>query len=71
MARDLVMYFVDQDKKKVSLRLKDVKEDLNQEKIENLMDLVMQKNVFQLSAADLVAKDRAEIVTTSIEEIEF
>lgn len=65
------MYFVDQDKKKVSLRLKDVKEDVTQEKIEGLMDLVMQKNIFKLSAADLVAKDRAEIVTTSIEEIEF
>lgn len=71
MARDLVMYFVDQDKKKVSLRLKDVKEDVTQEKIEGLMDLVMQKNIFKLSAADLVVKDRAEIVTTSIEEIQF
>lgn len=71
MARDLVMYFIDQDRKKVSLRLKDVKEDITQEKIEGLMDLVIQKNIFKLSAGDLVTKDRAEIVSSTVEEIKF
>ncbi|WP_102399668.1 DUF2922 domain-containing protein [Haloimpatiens massiliensis] len=71
MARDLVMYFIDQDRKKVSLRLKDVKEDTTQEKIEGLMDLIIQKNIFKLSAGDLVMKDRAEIISSTVEEIKF
>ncbi|WP_138207884.1 DUF2922 domain-containing protein [Haloimpatiens lingqiaonensis] len=71
MSKDLVMYFMDQDRKKVSLRLKDVKADITQVEVEELMDLIMQKNIFKLSAADIVTKDRAEIISSSVEQFKF
>ncbi|MFD3158857.1 DUF2922 domain-containing protein (plasmid) [Haloimpatiens sp. FM7330] len=62
--KTLVMKFVDEDKEKRSLSIKDVKDNLTKEQVEGLMDLIIEKNIFKLSTADLVSKDSAHIVDT-------
>ncbi|WP_392486829.1 DUF2922 domain-containing protein [Haloimpatiens sp. FM7315] len=71
MNKDLVMQFMDESKKKVSLRLKDVKNDVSEKEISDLMDLIIQKNIFIFGSGDLKSKVKAEIVSTNVEEFEF
>lgn len=71
MAKDLVLYFKDQENKKVSLRVKDVKEELTSEQVEKLMDTIIEKNIFKFPSGDIVDKDRAEVVSKDIEEFKF
>lgn len=71
MSRDLVMKFLDEKGKKYSLRLSDVKEGVTKEEIANVMDVVLEKNIFNLSNYDLDKKDSAQIINTDVEEFDF
>lgn len=71
MSRDLVMKFLDEEGKKYSLRLNDVREDTTEQEIDELMDIILEKNIFQLSKYDLVKKDSAQIVNTNVEEYDL
>lgn len=71
MAKELVMTFLNEQGKKVSLSVEDPKEDIKEEDIKKVMDSVVAKNIFGSKGGNLVKVDGAKIVTTTAKEFEF
>ncbi|MEA4826381.1 MAG: DUF2922 domain-containing protein [Clostridium sp.] len=67
--RVLVLKFITDQTKKVSLRINDVKEGLDELAVSVLMDTILEKNIFVSSSGILKSKDSAEIVVTTAEEL--
>lgn len=69
--KSLVMSFKNELEKKVNITVKDVKEDLDNTAVNDLMDLIISKGVFETSGGALVQKLDAEIITKETTDIEI
>ncbi len=69
--KTLEMGFLDGINKKFKVSIGDPKEDLSRLNIEDAMDTIIEKNIFQSNDTDLLAKNEARIIETTIEDIEF
>lgn len=69
--KSLVMSFKNELEKKVNVTVKDVKESLDNTAINDLMDLIISKGVFETSGGALVQKLDAEIITKETTDIEI
>ncbi|NMB32731.1 MAG: DUF2922 domain-containing protein [Clostridium sp.] len=65
----LVMEFVDSAGKKFSIRIADPREDITPEDVQDVMDLAIDKQLF--NRADLVSVGRAYVVATTQTDILF
>ncbi|QGU95459.1 DUF2922 family protein [Clostridium bovifaecis] len=63
----LVMTFLTDQGKKASLRIKDVKDTLDELSVVSVMDTIIEKNIFVTTAGALAIKDSAEILETTTE----
>ncbi|GAA0071089.1 DUF2922 domain-containing protein [Clostridium sardiniense] len=69
--KSLVMSFRNEFKKKVNITVKDAKEDLDNTAVNDLMDLIISKGVFETSGGALVEKLGAEVITKETTDIEI
>ncbi|MBM7833214.1 DUF2922 domain-containing protein [Clostridium sardiniense] len=69
--KSLVMSFKNELEKKVNITVKDVKESLDNTAVNDLMDLIISKGVFETSGGALVQKLDAEIITKETTDIEI
>lgn len=67
----LELGFIDEASKKFRLSVDDPKDNLDKEDLEAAMNNLIEYNVFESNGKDLVEAERARIITTSIQEIEF
>ncbi len=63
--------FLDKANKKFKIFLDDPKEDLEEIDILNAMDLILEKNIFTSNNTDLLEKNLARILETTISTMEF
>ncbi|MFX0549602.1 DUF2922 domain-containing protein [Hathewaya histolytica] len=71
MSKDLVMYFLNDLGAKCPLRIKNVKEDVDENSVETLMDLILAKDVFKIKEGSIKVKQYAELIDTKIEKYDF
>lgn len=71
MSKDLVMYFLNDLGAKYPLRIKNVKEDVDENSVEMLMDLILAKDVFKIKEGSIKVKQYAELIDTKIEKYDF
>lgn len=69
--RNLELIFENMEGKAVRISLEAPVEPADPERISEVMDEIMDRNVFQSSGGDLVAKRGARIVERHVEEIEI
>ena len=62
MAKQLVMIFLNEEGKKVSVSLSSVKDTITAGQISAAMDVMISKNIFNTTGGDLITKDSAQIV---------
>lgn len=67
--RTLEMRFTTQFDRLVTIRVPNAREELTAGEVASVMDLLLDKNIFDGSAAMLAAKHSARVVTRSIDEI--
>lgn len=70
MAKSLLMGFMNEDGKKVSLRIDGIREDLTESQVSAVMDTIVSKNIFQSSGGDFKIKDSAEIYERTSEKLD-
>jgi hypothetical protein len=68
--KSLVMSFMNEEGKKVSLRVDGIKEDITGEAVGLVMDAIIAKNIFQSTGGDLKVKDSAQIVSRDVQALE-
>ncbi len=69
MSKTLVMNFLTDQGRKVSIRFKEVKEDIDELSVVTVMDTIIEKNVFATTSGNIKIKDSAQIVDTTVEEL--
>ncbi|AWZ50079.1 DUF2922 domain-containing protein (plasmid) [Clostridiaceae bacterium 14S0207] len=69
--KDLVMTFKSEADRKVNIKVPNVKGDLSEEQVAEVMDTIIAKDVFAYKAASLVKKVQADLVKTEIESFDF
>ena len=62
MAKQLVMSFLNESGKKVSVSLNSVKDTVTEAQVSAAMDVMILKNIFNTTGGDLKAKDSAQII---------
>ena len=62
MAKSLVMNFMNEQGKKVSINVSNVKDTLTGTEVSAVMDTIVAKNIFTTSSGDIKIKDSAQIV---------
>ncbi|MGM9973984.1 MAG: DUF2922 domain-containing protein [Clostridiaceae bacterium] len=67
--RHLVMTFINAEGKKVSLRVNNVRSDVQDAEVEAAMDEIISGNLFITSGGDMVSKESAEVVVTDTTEL--
>ena len=67
----LLMSFMTSNDKKVSLYITDPREDVTEEEIKEVMDLIVEKNIFAPNGEDIVSAKEAKIVQTETTEFDF
>lgn len=67
--KNATLVFKNEDKKNFSLNVKDLKEDVKEEDIQDLMDFIIEKKIMKCDGLDLVSKVSAKIIETSTETI--
>lgn len=67
----LVMYFLDQGNKKVSISMADPRVDLSDEEVKIVMTTIITQNVFTSNTLDLVAAHSAQIVTRTVNGLDI
>lgn len=65
--KSLIMSFMNEEGKKVSLRLDGIKDNLDQQQVASVMDSIISGNIFETSGGDLKVKDSAQIVSKDIQ----
>lgn len=68
-AKSLIMNFMNEVGKKVSVRLDGIRDNLTQEDISPVMDLIISANLFQSTGGDLKVKDSAQIVSKDVTSV--
>ncbi|PWK15039.1 DUF2922 domain-containing protein [Tumebacillus permanentifrigoris] len=69
--RDLELFFTINLNKKVKLVIPEPKQDLTATEIQNVMDLVISKGIFDFPQGVAVAKHSARIVGSNVQKIEI
>ena len=67
----LLMTFMSELDRKVSIAIDDPREDIAEDEIKEVMDLIVEKNIFAPNGADLVATVDAKIVVTDTTEFDL
>ena len=67
--RHLVMTFINAEGKKVSLRVNNVRSDVQAAEVAAAMDEIISGNLFITSGGDMVSKESAEVVVTDTTEL--
>lgn len=67
----LLMTFMTQFGRKVSLFVTDPREDLTEAEIKAVMDLIVEKNIFAPNGEDIVSAKEAKIVQTETTEFDL
>lgn len=67
----LLMNFMSELDRKVSISVDDPREDITEDEIKEVMDLIVEKNIFAPNGADLVATVDAKIVVTDTTEFDL
>ena len=62
--RHLVMTFINAEGKKVSLRVNNVRSDVQAAEVAAAMDEIINGNLFITSGGDMISKESAEVVVT-------
>lgn len=65
MAKVLVMTFENEAGQEVNLRVNYPKDNLTSQEVDNVMSLIISKNIFPTTGGDLVEKVGAQIVETT------
>ncbi|MGF0108628.1 DUF2922 domain-containing protein [Clostridium sp. SGI.024] len=71
IARTASMSFKDISGKKITLSVKDIKENVDNSAVVALMDTIINKKLIKTEAGDLVEKQAAQIVVKNTTEVEF
>ena len=71
IARTASMSFKDISGKKLTLSVKDIKENVDNSAVVALMDTIINKRLIKTGAGDLVEKQAAQIVVKNTTEVEF
>ncbi|MBE6064453.1 DUF2922 domain-containing protein [Clostridium cochlearium] len=69
MEKTLSMKFIDEKGKKVNMSISEIKDDLTEEQISTLMDVILAKKAAFKLDDPLVAKDSAQIVERTVNEV--
>ncbi|KYH29661.1 MULTISPECIES: DUF2922 domain-containing protein [Clostridium] len=69
MSKTLVMNFLTDQGKKSSIRFKEIKDNVDDSVVSGVMDTIIEKNIFITSSGELKVKDSAQIIDTTIEEL--
>ena len=69
MAKVLEMGFATETGRTRTIRVNDVKDGVTNSEVAACMDNIVTKNIFTGTAGELTGKIKAQIVTTSIDEI--
>lgn len=67
----LLMTFMTQFGRKVSLFVTDPREDVTEAEIKAVMDLIVEKNIFAPNGEDIVSSKEAKIVQTETTEFDL
>ena len=67
----LLMTFMSELDRKVSIAIDDPREDIAENEIKEVMDLIVEKNIFAPNGADLVDTVEAKIVVTDTTEFDL
>ena len=67
----LVMSFKNAGGSITKITLKNIKEDVTEEEVQNLMDSILTSNIFISKGGDLVSKVKGEIVEKTTESFEM
>lgn len=67
----LLMTFITQFGRTVSLFVTDPREDITEAEIKAVMDLIVEKNIFAPNGEDIVAAKEAKIVQTETKEFDL
>lgn len=67
--KSLMMSFMNEQGKKVSIRVDGVKDGVTQAEVSAAMDAILAKNIFETTGGDLKIKDSAQIVEKTVEKI--
>ena len=67
----LLMNFMSELGRKVSIAVDDPREDIAEDEIKEVMDLIVEKNIFAPNGCDLVATVDAKIVVTDTTEFDL
>ena len=67
----LLMTFMSELDRKVSIAVDDPREDIAEDEIKEVMDLIVEKNIFAPNGCDLVATVDAKIVVTDTTEFDL
>ena len=67
----LLMTFMSELDRKVSIAIDDPREDIAEDEIKEVMDLIVEKNIFAPNGADLVSTVDAKIVVTDTTEFDL
>ena len=62
MAKQLIMSFLNESGKKVSISLNSVKETATEAQVSAAMDVMISKNIINTTGGDLKTKDSAQII---------
>ncbi len=71
IARTASMSFKDISGKKLTLSVKDIKENVDNSAVIALMDTIINKKLIKTAAGDLVEKQAAQIVVKDTTEVNF
>ena len=69
MAKQLIMSFLNESGKKVSINLNSVKDGLTKEAVSAAMDVIIAKKIFNSTGGNLKTKDSAQIVDKNVAEL--
>lgn len=67
MAKTLLMYFLNESGKKVSIRVQGIKDTITDKEISPVMDTIVSKNIFHSKGGDLKNKDSAQIIDRTVQ----
>lgn len=67
--KTLIMTFIDQEGKKCSIRLNCVKDEITNDEVSALMDVILEKKVFESKNGQLKFKDSAQIVQRNVSKV--
>ncbi len=67
----LEMDFLDEFSKRLRISVDEPLEDLAQTEIESAMDEIISQNIFISNGVDIVTKEGARIIRTTVNEMEF